>query len=142
MVDSSPQQFEWGTPQLDSLRLFLMESFTWPEKKADEVLIPIIREMNKRKVSSFFYGYCAQCSGTNVVYLPKTLGQQSNIASFFDSSGGTSSTFTPHKRKPHSSKRVQKIVNQWRRQDEGSDEQKQGKQASTDKRKTKRVRRN
>ena len=50
MVESSQEEFKWGTPQLDTLRVFLMESFTWSEKKADEVLIPVIREMNKRKV--------------------------------------------------------------------------------------------
>ncbi|KAG0172954.1 DNA repair protein rad2 [Apophysomyces sp. BC1034] len=48
LVDPSPQAFEWASPQLDSLRIFLMESFTWSEKQADEVLIPVIRELNKR----------------------------------------------------------------------------------------------
>ncbi|ORY95368.1 hypothetical protein BCR43DRAFT_492882 [Syncephalastrum racemosum] len=92
MVDDSPQPFEWGVPELDSLRLFMMESFSWPEKKADEVLVPVIREMNKRK----------------------SLGQQTNIHSYFDSSAGMANAYQPHQRKAHSSKRVQNIVDQWR----------------------------
>ncbi|KAI9273075.1 hypothetical protein BDA99DRAFT_499957 [Phascolomyces articulosus] len=50
MVESSQEEFKWGTPQLDMLRSYLIETFGWPENKADEVLIPVIREMNKRKV--------------------------------------------------------------------------------------------
>ncbi|KAI8367523.1 uncharacterized protein BYT42DRAFT_648548 [Radiomyces spectabilis] len=51
MVDSSGEPFEWGAPQLDMLRIFLMEAFTWSEKKADEVLLPVIQEMNKRALA-------------------------------------------------------------------------------------------
>ncbi|KAI7869380.1 hypothetical protein BDF14DRAFT_1784403 [Spinellus fusiger] len=51
LVDSSPTPFQWGTPQLDSLRLFLMDAFGWSESKTDEVLIPVMREMTKRAVS-------------------------------------------------------------------------------------------
>lgn len=49
-VDKSDQKFEWGQPQLDSLRTFLTEAFGWSEEKADEVLLPVLREMNSRKV--------------------------------------------------------------------------------------------
>lgn len=49
-VDKSTQKFEWGAPQLDSLRIFLQEAFGWSEEKADQVLLPVIREMNSKKV--------------------------------------------------------------------------------------------
>lgn len=49
-VDDSTQRFEWGQPQLDSLRIFLMEAFNWSEEKADQVLLPVLREMSKKKV--------------------------------------------------------------------------------------------
>lgn len=49
-VDKSTQKFEWGQPQLDSLRIFLTEAFGWSEEKADEVLLPVLREMNNKKV--------------------------------------------------------------------------------------------
>lgn len=54
MVDDSKQAFEWGTPQLDTLRDYLMQSFGWSEGKADEVLLPVIKEMNKRKVRDLY----------------------------------------------------------------------------------------
>ncbi|KAI8139414.1 hypothetical protein BJV82DRAFT_627178 [Fennellomyces sp. T-0311] len=93
MVDASQEQFEWGAPQLDLLRQFLMESFTWSEKKADEVLLPVIREMNKRK----------------------TEGQQTNIGTFFNMPADNNTV--PHKRKAHKSKRVQSAINRWRGED-------------------------
>lgn len=49
-MDDSSQKFVWGQPQLDSLRIFLMEAFGWSEEKADQVLLPVLREMNSRKV--------------------------------------------------------------------------------------------
>ncbi|KAI8076524.1 uncharacterized protein B0P05DRAFT_512031 [Gilbertella persicaria] len=93
-VDHSTQKFEWGQPQLDSLRIFLMEAFGWPEKKADEVLLPVLREMNSRKV----------CIAT---------GEQSTIGSFFNT---TSTLSSGSNEKKHSSKRVQSIVDNWRKQ--------------------------
>ncbi|KAF7731759.1 DNA repair protein rad2 [Apophysomyces ossiformis] len=103
IVDSSSQPFEWAAPQLDSLRVFLMESFTWSEKQADEVLIPVIRELNKRT----------------------TVGTQANISSYFDASAGAS-TYAPHKRRKHASKRVQSIVNRWRKGEEEDTESDSG----------------
>lgn len=57
-VDDSKQKFMWGQPQLDSLRIFLMEAFGWPEEKADQVLLPVLREMNKKAVSQSSCVYC------------------------------------------------------------------------------------
>ncbi|CEJ00145.1 hypothetical protein RMCBS344292_14211 [Rhizopus microsporus] len=90
-VDSSKQQFKWGQPQLDSLRVFLMEAFGWPEEKADQVLLPVLQEMNKRTA----------------------VGEQSTINSFFSPTTGPVKDITGSK---HSSKRVQNIVEKWRKQ--------------------------
>lgn len=90
-VDDSTQRFEWGQPQLDSLRIFLMEAFNWSEEKADQVLLPVLREMSKKKA----------------------IGEQSTIHSFFHPSGSVSSNKAPKK---HSSKRVQNIVDRWKEQ--------------------------
>ncbi|KAI8342454.1 hypothetical protein BC941DRAFT_140769 [Chlamydoabsidia padenii] len=89
MLDTSLEQFSWSPPQLDSLRLYLMKSFSWSEEKTDEILVPVIREMNQRQAA----------------------GVQSTISSFFDPSAGLQSSYTPSgtKRK-HKSKRVQKVV--------------------------------
>ncbi|CAO3613761.1 unnamed protein product [Mucor hiemalis] len=50
LVDHSDQKFVWGQPQLDSLRIFLTEAFGWSVEKADQVLLPVLREMNSKKV--------------------------------------------------------------------------------------------
>lgn len=63
-VDSSPEEFQWGLPDLDKLRGFLMATIGWSPERTDEVLVPVIRDMNKREME----------------------GTQSNITRFF--SGG------------------------------------------------------
>ncbi|KAI8991248.1 hypothetical protein BDF20DRAFT_909056 [Mycotypha africana] len=80
-VDDATDQFVWGQPQLDSLRVFLMESFSWSEEKTDQVLLPVLREMNSRK----------------------TTGEQSVITAHFGTAGRIISTSNTAK---HSSKRL------------------------------------
>ncbi|KIX00474.1 uncharacterized protein Z518_10614 [Rhinocladiella mackenziei CBS 650.93] len=63
-VDSNTEPFQWGVPDLDKLRSFLMVTIGWSQERTDEVLVPVIRDMNKREVE----------------------GTQSNITRFF--SGG------------------------------------------------------
>ncbi|KAG1139762.1 hypothetical protein G6F35_006664 [Rhizopus arrhizus] len=67
-----------------------MEAFGWPEDKADEVLLPVLREMNKRA----------------------TVGEQTSLNSFFNATSGPYRNTT----NKHSSKRVQNIVENWRKQ--------------------------
>lgn len=49
-VDSSTQEFEWGMPDLDGLRQYLFSMLGWDEKKVDGLVVPVIKEMNSRKV--------------------------------------------------------------------------------------------
>jgi len=63
-VDSNTEPFQWGVPDLDKLRGFLMATVGWNQDRTDEVLVPVIRDMNKREAE----------------------GTQSNITRFF--SGG------------------------------------------------------
>ncbi|KAI1614268.1 DNA excision repair protein ERCC-5 [Exophiala viscosa] len=60
-VDSDPEPFVWGVPDLDKLRGYLMATIGWSQERTDEVLVPVIRDMNKRDVE----------------------GTQSNITRFF-----------------------------------------------------------
>ena len=62
-VDSDPQAFQWGVPDLDSLRQFLMATIGWSQERTDEVLVPVIRDMNRRdnegtqaNITQFFSG--------------------------------------------------------------------------------------
>ncbi|CAR27839.1 ZYRO0D07788p [Zygosaccharomyces rouxii] len=50
-VDNDKTEFVWGTPDLDMLRSFFKRKVGWPQEKTDEVLVPLIRDMNKRKKS-------------------------------------------------------------------------------------------
>jgi DNA excision repair protein ERCC-5 len=70
-VDSSPEPFQWGVPDLDRLREFLMATIGWDQERTDEVLVPVIRDMNRRaaegtqsNITRFFGG--AVGAGVNV----------------------------------------------------------------------------
>lgn len=82
-VDSDPSPFQWGVPDLDALRSFLMATIGWSQERTDEVLVPVIRDMNQR-----------QSEGT-----------QSNITAFFE--GGTGAgAYAPRKKVEQGSKRM------------------------------------
>jgi len=62
-VDSDPSQFQWGVPDLHGLRNFLMATIGWSQERTDEILVPVIRDMNKREqegtqanITSFYHG--------------------------------------------------------------------------------------
>ncbi|TLD29078.1 hypothetical protein PspLS_04188 [Pyricularia sp. CBS 133598] len=63
-VDNDPEPFQWGAPDLSGLRDFLMATIGWSQERTDEVLVPVIRDVNRRELE----------------------GTQSNITRFF--SGG------------------------------------------------------
>ncbi|KAI9309591.1 hypothetical protein BJ944DRAFT_172698 [Cunninghamella echinulata] len=94
VVDKSLENFVWLPPQLDSLRIYLMKSFSWSQEKADEVLIPVIREVNQNKI----------------------ITHQPTINSYFDVSAGLSTDYSSSHKRKHKSKRVQNVVDRFRQQ--------------------------
>lgn len=48
-VDHDPSQFQWGVPDLNGLRSYLMATIGWSQERTDEVLVPVIRDMNRRE---------------------------------------------------------------------------------------------
>ncbi|KAF8071835.1 PIN domain-like protein [Lyophyllum atratum] len=94
-VDSSEEPFKWGLPDLDALRAFFRAELGWAQGKVDETLLPIIQKMNKR-------GQAA------------ALNKQSNLNEFFDMSAGTG-TYAPKKRQSYTSKRLQNVVDDFRK---------------------------
>jgi len=52
-VDHDPQPFVWGVPDLDALRSFLMSQIGWSKERTDEILVPVIKDMNRRQVLPF-----------------------------------------------------------------------------------------
>lgn len=63
-VDDAREEFQWGVPDLPALRSYLMSTIGWSQERMDEILVPVVRDMNQREVE----------------------GVQSNITRFF--SGG------------------------------------------------------
>ncbi|KAF5382018.1 hypothetical protein D9615_004449 [Tricholomella constricta] len=94
-VDSSDEPFKWGSPDLDALRAFFREELGWGQAKVDEILLPIIQRVNKR-------GQAA------------ALNKQSNLTEFFDLSAGNG-TYAPKNRQAYTSKRLQNVVDDFRK---------------------------
>ncbi|ETS81980.1 hypothetical protein PFICI_06982 [Pestalotiopsis fici W106-1] len=92
-VDSNPEQFQWGVPDVEGLRRFLMSTIGWSPERTDEVLVPVIRDMNRRDAE----------------------GTQSNITRFFEGSVGVGAkeAFAPRQR-TQTSKRMVNAVNKLR----------------------------
>ncbi|KAI9879600.1 MAG: DNA repair protein rad2 [Pleopsidium flavum] len=82
-VDSDPSPFAWGVPDLDALRAFLMATIGWSQERTDEVLVPVIRDMNRRENE----------------------GTQANITNFFAGSAGVGA-FAPRRRREGKSRRM------------------------------------
>ncbi|KAI0671780.1 hypothetical protein C8Q78DRAFT_972448 [Trametes maxima] len=94
-VDSSTEPFKWGMPDLDALRNLFDSELGWDQAKVDDLLLPIIRKMNKRTQNA-------------------TTTMQGNLAGFFDLPAGGNAA--PRKRQAYTSKRLQQVVQDFRKQ--------------------------
>ncbi|EON98566.1 putative dna-repair protein rad13 protein [Phaeoacremonium minimum UCRPA7] len=92
-TDKNPEQFQWGVPDLEGLRQFLMATIGWSQERTDEVLVPVIKDMNRRGVE----------------------GTQSNITRYFEGGVGvgTKESFAPRQR-VKGSKRMAEAVSRLR----------------------------
>uniref|UniRef100_A0A7I4ABB3 DNA repair protein UVH3 n=1 Tax=Physcomitrium patens TaxID=3218 RepID=A0A7I4ABB3_PHYPA len=48
-VEKSKQGFSWGRPDLEALRKFCLERFSWPKEKADELLLSVLKEYDRQE---------------------------------------------------------------------------------------------
>lgn len=48
-VDNSTEGFQWGVPDVEGLRQFLMSTIGWSKERTDEVLLPVVKDMNRRE---------------------------------------------------------------------------------------------
>lgn len=59
-VDHDTTPFVWGFPAIDMLRNFLEDHLGWTQEKTDEILLPLIKDINNKKknkqraITSFF----------------------------------------------------------------------------------------
>ncbi|KAJ5083189.1 DNA excision repair protein Rad2 [Penicillium angulare] len=95
-VDADPSQFQWGVPDLNGLRAFLMMTIGWNQERTDEVLVPVIRDMNRREqegtqsnITHFMQGsqgagaFAPRVRSTGVSRMEKAFGrlqQQAQVA--------------------------------------------------------------
>lgn len=48
-VDHDDGELKWGVPSLDQIRTFLMYNVQWSQARVDEVMVPLIRDMNRKR---------------------------------------------------------------------------------------------
>ncbi|CAL8404077.1 unnamed protein product [Boreogadus saida] len=57
-VDQSESAFSWGRPHLEQIKEFCQSRFGWTNKKTDEALLPVIKQLNSQqsqpRIDSFF----------------------------------------------------------------------------------------
>ncbi|KAI0390284.1 PIN domain-like protein [Xylariaceae sp. FL0594] len=102
-VDHSAEPFRWGAPDVEGLRGYLMATIGWSQERTDEVLVPVIRDMNRREAE----------------------GTQSNITRYFEGSVGVGAkvkeAFAPRQRgRGSGSKRMAQAVDRLRAHAVGS----------------------
>ncbi|KAL8820056.1 MAG: hypothetical protein Q9191_007596 [Dirinaria sp. TL-2023a] len=85
-VDHDPSPFAWGVPDLDALRSFLMATIGWSQERTDEVLVPVVKDMNRRENE----------------------GTQANITQFFGGAVGVGATRTSEKEAYAPRRRIEK----------------------------------
>lgn len=74
----------------------LREELGWNQQKSDELLLPVIQRVNKRGAAA-------------------AANKQSNLETYFgDSIGNVGGSAIPRKRQPYTSKRLQKVVTDYR----------------------------
>lgn len=49
-VDHDDSELKWGVPSLDQIRTFLMYNVQWSQARVDEVMVPLIRDMNRKRM--------------------------------------------------------------------------------------------
>ncbi|KAB8298596.1 hypothetical protein EYC80_000775 [Monilinia laxa] len=87
-VDSTAEAFQWGVPDLGQLRDFLMTTVGWGQERVDEILVPVIRDMNRRE----------------------TEGTQSNITRYFEGGVGVGANGAGGDKERGGSKRMREAV--------------------------------
>ncbi|KAG9314986.1 hypothetical protein JVU11DRAFT_4095 [Chiua virens] len=106
-VDSSEEPFKWGMPDLDALRQFLHDELGWNEAKVDELLLPIIQTMSRRNQATY-------------------ANKQGDLNMFLELESGAGS-YAPRRRQAYTSKRLQQVVSDFRKEREKA----QGRKAGT-----------
>ncbi|ORX50357.1 PIN domain-like protein [Piromyces finnis] len=90
LCDESDQAFQWGTPDLPSLKKFLSQKLRWNDNKINNILVPIIKKMEKNKISN--NNDKKQAKLDQFFFNPKSIMESNKL---------------------HQSKRIKNVINQW-----------------------------
>jgi DNA excision repair protein ERCC-5 len=93
-VDRSTEAFQWGVPDVEGLRHFLSSTIGWSKERTDEVLVPVVKDMNRRDAE----------------------GTQANITRYFEGGVGVGAkeAFAPRQHRAKGSKRMADAVSRLR----------------------------
>ena len=116
-IDPDPSAFQWGVPDLNALRGFLMATIGWSQERTDEVLVPVIRDMNRREqegtqsnITGYFQGpqgagaFAPRRRADGQTRMEKAFGRLRNQAEAKQKTrdSGTDAVASPDQEEPHS----------------------------------------
>ncbi|XP_015035513.2 DNA repair protein complementing XP-G cells homolog isoform X1 [Drosophila pseudoobscura] len=65
-VDDNRDAFSWGSPDVESIREFTRKSFGWTTSKTDDILQPVIKKINEKKIQGSIRNYFTAKSALRV----------------------------------------------------------------------------
>ncbi|XP_022234861.2 DNA repair protein complementing XP-G cells homolog [Drosophila obscura] len=65
-VDDNRDAFSWGAPDVESIREFARKSFGWTTSKTDDILQPVIKKINEKKIQGSILNYFTAKSALRV----------------------------------------------------------------------------
>ncbi|XP_017854939.1 DNA repair protein complementing XP-G cells homolog [Drosophila busckii] len=92
-VDDSRDAFSWGSPDIESLREFARKSFGWTTSKTDDILMPVMKKINEKKIQGSIRNYFTATSAIRVQHIKVSKRVQLAI----DKMSGKIDKMTPEK---------------------------------------------
>lgn len=65
-VDDNRDAFSWGSPDVESIREFSRKSFGWTTSKTDDILMPVMKKINEKKIQGSIRNYFSAKSALRV----------------------------------------------------------------------------
>ncbi|XP_016967615.1 DNA excision repair protein ERCC-5 homolog isoform X2 [Drosophila biarmipes] len=65
-IDDNREAFSWGTPDVESIREFARKSFGWTTSKTDDILMPVMKKINEKKIQGSIRNYFTAKSALRV----------------------------------------------------------------------------
>ncbi|KAH8410635.1 hypothetical protein KR009_007724 [Drosophila setifemur] len=65
-VDDNRYAFSWGSPDVESIKEFTRKSFGWTSSKTDDILMPVIKKINEKKIQGSIRNYFTAKSALRV----------------------------------------------------------------------------